>query len=347
MYGSPLLRHSPDSLRSMTFSVVIPAYDEVGNIAPLTAAVRRVMDQLGGWELIFIDDGSHDGTFQAMERERTADPRVKLIRFRRNFGQTAAWAAGFDYASGDIVVCLDADLQNDPEDIPRLVEKLTRENYDVISGWRQQRQDSLEKRVISRIANGLRRLVTKEQIHDSGCSLKVYRRDALRDVELYGEMHRYITALLTWKGFRVGELPVRHHPRRSGTTKYTLRRTIKGLLDLLIVKFWMQYSARPIHFFGTIGIALVSLGMVLGGTLTVLWLFQIIALQNRTTPLLAVLFVLLGMQFIMTGVLADITAKNYYAAKRVYAIEAAHGFAERDIVPLRVHPGHEIVSGRQ
>lgn len=310
----------------MMFSVVIPAHNEEGNIAPLTAAVRRVMEPLGTWELIYIDDGSNDGTFSAMERARAGDQRIKLIRFRRNFGQTAAWAAGFDYASGDVVVCLDADLQNDPEDIPRLIEKLKQEKYDVVSGWRQHRKDTLEKRFISTIANRLRRLVTKEQIHDSGCSLKVYRREALRNLELYGEMHRYITALLTWKGFRVGELPVRHHARHSGMTKYTLRRTIKGLLDLLIVKFWMQYSARPIHFFGTIGIALVSLGLVLGGSLTVLWIFRVIALQNRTTPLLAVLCVLLGMQFIMTGVLADISAKNYYAAKRSYTIAAVYGF---------------------
>lgn len=310
----------------MTYSVVIPAFNEEGNIAPLAEAVRRVMDGLGEWELLYVDDGSGDGTYAAMQRARAADPRVKLIRFRRNFGQTAAWAAGFDHAAGDVVVCLDADLQNDPEDIPPMIKKLLLENYDVVSGWRKERRDSLEKRIVSRVANALRRMVTKEHIHDSGCSLKVYRREALADLELYGEMHRYITALLTWRGYRVGELPVRHHPRFSGTTKYNLRRTIKGLLDLLIVKFWMQYSARPIHFFGTIGIALAVLGVLLGGTLAALWALRIIALQNRTSPLLAVLLVLLGVQFIMTGVLADIAAKNYYTAKKTYAIWAKEGF---------------------
>lgn len=307
------------------FSVIVPAYNEEGNIQPLTDAVRAAMDTLGEWELLFVDDGSSDGTFAAMEHERAADPRVKMIRFRRNFGQTAAWAAGFDYARGDVVICLDADLQNDPADIPAMVTKLLSGGYDVISGWRAKRQDSLEKHIVSFIGNRLRRFVTKENIHDSGCSLKVYRREALADVELYGEMHRYITALLTWKGYVVGELPIRHHPRRSGKTKYNLRRTIKGFLDLLVVKFWMQYSARPIHLFGTIGVGLVGVGLLLGGSLAVLWFFRVIALQNRTSPLLAVLLVIIGMQFMMTGILADIVAKNYYATKKVYTIQSVHG----------------------
>lgn len=310
----------------MTFSVVIPAFNEEGNIAALTAAVRKTMETLGPWELIYVDDGSRDGTYAAMQRERAKDSKVKIIRFRRNFGQTAAWAAGFDDARGDIVVCLDADLQNDPADIPAMVEKLLRENYDVISGWRRTRRDSLEKRVVTKIGNVLRRTLTKEKIHDSGCSLKVYRRECLSDLELYGEMHRYITALLSWKGYRVGEMEVRHHPRRSGKTKYTLRRTIKGFLDLLIVKFWMQYSARPIHLFGSVGVALVGLGFVLGATLGTLWLLRMISLQGRSTPLLAVLLVIIGMQFIMTGVLADIVAKNYYATKKAYSIVSREGF---------------------
>lgn len=329
----------------MTYSVVIPAYDEEENIAPLTAAVRRVMETLGEWELIFIDDGSRDGTFAAMVREREGDSRIKILRFRRNFGQTAAWAAGFHHASGDLVVCLDADLQNDPADIPAMAVKLVHDGYDVVSGWRINRHDSFEKRFVSKIANMLRRWVTKETIHDSGCSLKVYRRSCLEDLELYGEMHRYITALLTWKGFRVGEMPVRHHPRQRGKTKYNVRRTIKGLLDLLIVKFWMQYSARPIHFFGTIGMALAGVGVLLGSTLALLWVLRIISLQNRTSPLLAVLLVLLGMQFIMTGVLADIVAKNYYAAKRPYVVQERLGFGEIDPLHRRERASTARVRG--
>lgn len=313
-----------------TYSVVIPAYDEEENIGALVSAVRDVASTLGPWELIFVDDGSKDGTYAAMVRARASDPRVKIIRFRRNFGQTAAWAAGFDHARGDIIVCLDADLQNDPADIPAMVEKLMSEGYDVITGWRRERRDSFEKRLVSRIANALRRRVTKEKIHDSGCSLKVYRRACLADLELYGEMHRYITALLSWKGYRVGEVVVRHHPRRAGRTKYNLRRTIKGLLDLLVVKFWMQYSARPIHLFGTMGFALASLGLLLGGTLGLLWLFRVISLQGRTSPLLAVLLVIIGMQFIMTGILADIVAKNYYATKKAYTIAETLGFGDKE-----------------
>lgn len=331
-------------MRPTTYSLIVPAYNEEENIAPLVAAVREVLSAMGGWELIFIDDGSGDGTYAAMQRARAADPRIKIIRFRRNFGQTAAWAAGFDHASGDIVICLDADLQNDPRDIPAMVEKLQRENFDVVSGWRAQRRDSVEKRIVSAIGNFLRRWITKEKIHDSGCSLKVYRREVLLDLELYGEMHRYITALLTWKGFRVGEMVVQHHPRRAGKTKYTLRRTIKGFLDLLIVKFWMQYSARPIHLFGSVGVLLVGLGVLLGGVLGLLWLLRVISLQGRSTPLLAVLLVIIGMQFIMTGILADIVAKNYYATKKVYTIAETHGFGEYEAVGSRQQAVGENVS---
>jgi len=314
----------------MTFSIIVPARDEERNIAPLTKAIRAVMDTLGPWELLFIDDGSTDGTFSAMEREHAADARVKIIRFRRNFGQTAAWAAGFSHVAGDIVVCLDADLQNDPRDIPGLVRTLLADGYDVVSGWRQTRADGLGKRIISTIGNLLRRFVTKERIHDSGCSLKVYHRECLKDLELYGEMHRYITSLLTWKGYRVGEQAVAHHARRSGRTKYTLRRTVKGFLDLLIVKFWMQYSARPIHLFGSIGVVLAGTGLLLGALLGSLWLLRIISLQGRSSPLLAVLLVIIGVQFVMTGILADIVAKNYYVTKKAYTIAERKGFTAVD-----------------
>lgn len=314
------------SSRGMTFSVVIPARNEEENIPPLTRAVRAAMDTLGSWELIFIDDGSDDGTYSAMQREREKDARVKIVRFRRNFGQTAAWAAGFDHARGDIVVCLDADLQNDPADIPSMVDKLLSEHYDVISGWRKDRKDDGVLMLGSHIGNWIHRWMTGEKIHDHGCSLKVYRREAIQNLELYGEMHRYITALLSWKGFRVGEMVVRHHPRRHGKTKYSIRKKLKGFLDLIIVKYWVQYSARPMHFFGAIGVVLVGSGFLLGGVLGTLWLLRTISLQGRSTPLLAVLLVIIGMQFVMTGVLADIVAKNYYATKKVYSITSLEGF---------------------
>lgn len=311
----------------MDYSIVVPARNEEKSIEPLYAAIKRVFDGLqGSWELIAVDDGSTDGTYTALSQLHNQDSRVKIIRFRRSFGQTAGWAAGFSAASGDIVIVMDADFQNDPEDIPAMIQKLRDEHYDVISGWRKDRKDTSVLKVGSRIGNWMRRAVTGEKIHDQGCSLKVYRKEALQDLELYGEMHRYITALLSWKGFRVGEMVVRHHSRKYGSTKYTIKQKLKGFLDLLIVKFWIQYSARPMHFFGSIGALFIVAGFILGGILGTLWVFRIIGLQGRSTPLLAVLFVLLGFQFLLTGVLADIVAHTYYAQKKPYSIQDTKGF---------------------
>lgn len=323
-------------MSDVRYSVVVPAHNEERNVAPLYEAVHTVMDKLVGephWELIFIDDGGTDGTYQKIQEIRHHDGRVKLIRFRRNFGQTAAWSAGFDYASGEYVIVMDVDLQNDPRDIPAMLEKMRREELDVVSGWRRNREGNGLMTVLSRIGNYIHRWVTGEKIHDHGCSLKIYRREALEDLELYGEMHRYITALLSWKGFKVGEMVVRHHPRQRGTTNYSIRKKLKGFLDLVIVKFWIQYSARPMHFFGAIGAVFIVAGFVLGGTLGALWLFRVIGLANRSTPLLAVLSVLLGFQFLLTGVLADVVAHTYYASKKAYSIKDVRGFGGRP------HPG--------
>lgn len=311
----------------MDYSIVIPAHNEEKSIQPLYNSIKSVFDALtGSWELIVIDDGSTDGTYAALATINSQDNRVKIIRLRRSFGQTAGWAAGFAAATGDIVIVMDADLQNDPQDIPAMITKLRDEHYDVISGWRRDRKDKSVLKIGSVIGNWVRRVVTGEKIHDQGCSLKVYKKEALQDLELYGEMHRYITALLTWKGFRVGEMVVRHYARQYGSTNYTIKKKLKGFLDLLIVKFWIQYSARPMHFFGSIGAVFIFTGMVLGGVLGALWLFRIIGLNGRSTPLLAVLLVLLGFQFLLTGVLADIVAHTYYAKKKPYSIKDTKGF---------------------
>lgn len=311
----------------MKYSVVIPAKNEEESIRPLYGAIKAVMQPLSGdWELIIINDGSEDQTEAIVKELRQEDGRIKLITFRRGFGQTAAWSAGFDHAAGDYVIVMDADLQNDPQDIPAMIAKMEAEDLDVISGWRKNRQDKGSLKLGSHIGNWIHRLVTGEKIHDHGCSLKVYRKEALKDLELYGEMHRYITALLSWKGFRVGEMVVRHHPRRYGRSNYNARKKIKGFLDLVVVKFWIQYSARPMHFFGAIGVAFIVAGFLLGGTLGVLWLFRIIGLAGRSTPLLAVLLVLLGFQFLLTGVLADVVAKTYYTQKKAYSIKSTAGF---------------------
>ncbi|MBI3255657.1 MAG: glycosyltransferase family 2 protein [Candidatus Andersenbacteria bacterium] len=311
----------------MTYSIVVPAKNEEDSLRPLYQAVKDVFEKLGGeWELIVIDDGSGDKTFEVLSQLHREDGRVKIVRFRRSFGQTAAWSAGFDHAQGDYVIVLDADLQNDPADIPAMLEKMDREHLDVVSGWRKDRKDKGSLKLGSKLGNALHRWMTGEKIHDHGCSLKIYRKEALKDLELYGEMHRYITALLSWKGFTVGEMVVRHHPRKFGTSNYNVRKKLKGFLDLLIVKFWVQYSARPMHFFGAIGVLFILAGFILGGTLGVLWLFRVIGLDGRSTPLLAVLLVLLGFQFLLTGVLADVVAHTYYAQKKPYTILETEGF---------------------
>lgn len=248
----------------MDFSIVIPAHNEAGTIEPLYRSVREMVASAKGfgelkWEIIFIDDGSTDKTYEVMQKVHREDPRVKLIRFRRNFGQTAAWSAGFDRAAGRLVIVMDADMQNDPDDIPAMIEKLEKDELDVVSGWRKNRRDKEVVKLGSVLGNALHRWVTGEKIHDHGCSLKVYRREALQDLELYGEMHRYITALMSWKGFKVGEMVVKHHPRTQGKTNYSIRKKLKGFLDLVVVKFWIQYSARPMHFFGMIGASFIGL----------------------------------------------------------------------------------------
>ncbi len=311
----------------MKYSVVVPAHNEESSIEPLYEAIVPVMEGLREeWELIAVNDGSRDGTGEKLKELRKRDNRVKVITFRKQFGQTAGWSAGFDYARGDLVMVLDADLQNDPADIPAMLKKMREENLDVISGWRKNRRDSAGMVLLSKLGNAVHRWVTGEKIHDHGCSLKIYKKEALEDLELYGEMHRYITALLSWKGFKVGEMVVRHHPRKHGRTNYSVKKKLKGFLDLIVVKFWIQYSARPMHFFGTIGGVIILAGFILGGTLGGLWLFRIISLANRSTPLLAVLLVLLGFQFLLSGVIADVVAHTYYAEKKAYSIKRVDGF---------------------
>lgn len=313
----------------MQYSIIIPLHNEEGSMQALHQQLTDVLRQLSGeYEIIFIDDASTDGTLGLLKGLQQVDSHVRVIRFRRQFGQTAGWAAGFDYATGKYVVTMDGDLQNDPKDIPALVRHLEQGEYDVVSGWRKNRKDEGWLKVSSRIGNAIHRWVTGEKIHDHGCSLKVYRREALVDLELYSEVRRYITALLSWKGFKVGEMVVAHHPRQHGKTKYNFRKKIKGFLDLLVVKFWIQYSSRPIHFFGAIGISFIGAGFLLGGVLGVLWLFRIIGLAGRSTPLLAVLLVLLGFQFLLTGVLADVVARTYYSPRKTYSIKEVHGFDE-------------------
>jgi glycosyltransferase involved in cell wall biosynthesis len=305
-------------------SVVIPAYNEGGNIAPLYREVKDVLKGLHRpYEILFVDDGSHDRTFHEMKVLRQQDPLVRVIRFKKNFGQSAALQAGFDHAQGALVITLDADLQNDPHDIPALVEKLEKDELDVVCGWRYNRHDKASKKLFSKLANRLRKTLTGETIHDSGCTLRVYRAECVKDLELYGELHRYIPAILQWKGYIIGELPVNHRERRSGTTKYNCSRLFKGFLDLIVVTFWQKYSARPMHIFGGSGLLLGFAGVVISGILIFERLLYGSGLTDRPLFLLGIVLVIIGIQFVAIGILADILIKIYYGQKgrKNYLIE--------------------------
>jgi glycosyltransferase involved in cell wall biosynthesis len=296
-------------------SIVIPLYNEEENVQELFGSLKEVLDDLQQkYEILFVDDGSSDGSYaKLMEiRNKNRDENIKIIKFRRNFGQTAAMHAGFDYASGEIVVTMDGDLQNDPRDVPMMIKKLKEEDYDVVCGWRHLRRDKFLKKSISRFANGLRRRLTGETIHDSGCTLRVYRKECVKDLDLYGEMHRYIPAMLTWRGYKVGELRVIHHERHHGETKYNWTRLGKGFLDLVVVAFWQRYSFRPVHIFGVLGFILVVVGGAIASYLMLQKLMLGASLADRPLFISSILMAIMGVQFIAIGILADIMVKIYF-----------------------------------
>jgi glycosyltransferase involved in cell wall biosynthesis len=300
----------------MNLSIVIPVYNEAGNLEPLFAQIADVITSIPGkTEVIFVDDGSKDGSFPELRTIAARDPRVKLLRLSRNFGQTAAMSAGFDASSGDVVMPMDADLQNDPRDIPRLLAKLD-EGYDVVSGWRKDRKDaSVSRKLPSKIANALIGYVTGVTINDYGCTLKAYRRSILEDVKLYGEMHRFIPAYAAWNGARVTELAVAHHARTRGVSKYGIARTFKVILDLLVVKFLTTYLARPMHFFGIAGFISIMLGAITGFWALALRFGYDKHLTQTPLPLLTAFLVLLGVQFILMGLLAEMMTRTYYESQ--------------------------------
>ncbi|MFC1801169.1 glycosyltransferase family 2 protein [Nanoarchaeota archaeon] len=305
----------------MDLSIVIPTYNERENVFLLYQHIKKALDQItNSYEVIFVDDGSRDGTFRELENIHKKDKKIKIIKFRKNFGQTAAMDAGFKQAKGRVIIPLDADLQNDPKDIPRLLEKIN-EGYDVVCGWRKNRKDTLMKHLVSRGANLLRKIILDDKIHDSGCTLKAYKKECFEDLDLHGEMHRFIPALLMWKGFKVTEVPVKHHKRRFGQTKYGIKRTVKGFLDMLIIRFWKQYSARPIHLFGSLGMLSIFLGFLIGLYLTILKIFFGQGIGNRPLLLLSILLIIVGVQFFMFGIMTDIMVKSYYQKEKPYKIE--------------------------
>jgi dolichol-phosphate mannosyltransferase len=299
----------------MKYSIVIPVYNEEGNLEPLHAQIVAIAPHLqGDLEVLYVNDGSRDGSAEELRRVAASDSRAKVIRFGRNFGQTAAMAAGFEHAEGDVIIPMDADLQNDPADIPRLIAKLN-DGYDVVSGWRKDRQDDSVRSLFSRFANRLIGYVTGTAIHDYGCSLKAYRREVLDGVKLYGEMHRFIPAYAAWNGGRVAELEVTHHPRVRGVSKYNLSRTFKVVLDLLVVKFLTTYFSRPMHFFGMAGFVSIGLGIVSGVIAIVLKIVWSVSFILTPLPLLTALFLIVGVQFVLMGIIAEMITRTYYESQ--------------------------------
>ena len=288
-----------------SISVVVPVYNEEGNLEELHRRVRANLERLGlPWELVFVDDGSRDGTWAVIERLAAGDSRVVALRHRRNFGKARGLATGFAAARGDAVVTMDGDLQDDPDEIARFVEMLD-EGYDVVSGWKQRRQDPLGKTFPSRIFNATVRNVTGIPLHDFNCGFKAYRLDVVRTIRLYGELHRFTPVLAHGEGFSVGELPVQHHPRRWGTSKYGWSRLVKGFLDLLTVTFLTQYRQRPMHLFRLPGLMALAVGILIGLWLTAEKLVHGATIGTRPLLLLAVLLVVIGTQFFGLGLLGE------------------------------------------
>ncbi|MEO5657701.1 MAG: glycosyltransferase family 2 protein, partial [Nitrospiria bacterium] len=302
--------------------IVIPLFNEVENLDALSERVFGAITRFGlDAEVLYVDDGSRDASEAAYHRLCRAYPRLRVIRLRRNFGQTAAMAAGFDHARGSVIVVLDGDLQNDPDDIPRLLAKLD-EGYDVVSGWRKDRRDSWTRVLPSRFANWLIGRVTGVVLHDYGCSLKAYRAEVIQHIPLYGDLHRFIPALASIYGATIAELPVRHHPREHGTSKYTLARTFRVIMDLVLVSFLKNYAQRPMHAFGWAGVLMMWTGLSIDLYLAVQKLAFGVQLANRPLLLFGTVLILAGLQVASLGIFAEIQIRTYHESqgKPIYTV---------------------------
>jgi glycosyltransferase involved in cell wall biosynthesis len=307
------------------YSIVVPFYNEQENIPPLYVKLTEVMDAIGErYELVFVDDGSKDKTFKVLSDIYEHDPRVNVVQLRRNFGQAPALKAGFDFARGEVIISMDGDLQHDPDEIPRFLEKIE-EGYDLVSGWRIARTDHwLMRQLPSRIANKMMAKLSGVDLHDFGTTFKAYRREVLSEIHLYGELHRFIPALASWAGASVAEVPISNIARKNGTSNYGISRTIRVLLDLLSVKFLLDYSTKPLQFFGLMGLACLTGGAGIG-----LWVFLRKALLDEgllanhgPLMLLGMALVMGGIQFIATGLIGEMLARTYYESqnKPVYSV---------------------------
>lgn len=309
-------------------SLFLPVLDEEENLRPMHAKIAAALDALGKTaEVIFVDDGSTDKSLEILKEIAASDDRVRVISLRRNYGQTAAMSAGIDAAKGDILIPMDADLQNDPADIKRLLDKLD-EGYDVVSGWRKNRRDKLISRKIpSQIANRIISWIGGVPLHDYGCSLKAYRRDVIQDVKLYGEMHRFIPIYASWAGARVAEIPVDHHARTMGKSKYGISRTIKVVFDLMTIKFMASYGTKPIYVFGTFGMLAFFLSVVAGIWAIALKLYGTSFILTPL-PVITVVMLAISMQFFLMGLLAELLVRTYHESqnKAIYAVREKIGF---------------------
>jgi len=308
----------------LELSIVVPIYNEEENIRALHESVAAALNKSGvDYELILVDDGSTDGSFPLLREIAESDPQVKVIRFRRNFGQTAAMTAGFDAASGRIIVPMDGDLQNDPNDIPHLLAKI-HEGNDVVSGWRKDRMDAyLNRKLPSVLANFLISRMTGVKLHDYGCTLKAYRREVLDGINLYGEMHRFVPALASQVGARVAEIPVNHRHRLHGKSKYGISRTMRVILDLMTVKFLLGYSTKPIQLFGKLGVYTLFASLLSGGTTLYMKIFEHTSMNRNPLFTLTAFLLFMGVQFIVLGLLGELNARTYYEAqgKPIYVVK--------------------------
>ena len=314
-------------------SVFLPVYNEEPNLLPLHEKLDKALKALGrSAEIVYVDDGSTDRSLKILRDLAQLDPRVRVVALRRNYGQTAAMSAGIDAAKGDVLIPMDADLQNDPADIARLLNKLD-EGYDVVSGWRKNRKDKMVTRKIpSMLANRLISWIGGVPLHDYGCSLKAYRRESLQDVRLYGEMHRFIPIYAAWAGARVTEIPVEHHARTMGKSKYGLSRTIKVVFDLMTIKFMASYQTKPIYVFGSFGMLAFAISILAGLYAVFLKIFHRADFVQTPLPVLCIVMFAVGVQFLLMGLLAEMLVRTYHEsqAKAIYAVRERLGFPEND-----------------
>ncbi|HZN05147.1 MAG TPA: glycosyltransferase family 2 protein [Pyrinomonadaceae bacterium] len=310
-------------------SIFLPVYNEEPNLLPLHAKLDEALKTLDrSAEIVYVDDGSTDGSLKILREIAELDPRVRVVALRRNYGQTAAMAAGIDAASGKVLIPMDADLQNDPSDITRLLQKLD-EGYDVVSGWRKNRKDKMITRKIpSMIANRVISWIGGVPLHDYGCSLKAYRRESLQDVRLYGEMHRFIPIYASWAGARVTEIPVKHHARTMGKSKYGLSRTLKVVFDLMTIKFMASYQTKPIYVFGSFGVFAFAISLLAGLYAVFLKIFHKADFVQTPLPILTIVMFAVGVQFLLMGLLAEMLVRTYHEsqAKAIYAVRERLGF---------------------